>query len=149
MRSAGQAPAELPRPRPASALPLRFPSRTDTAAMELPLSLRAHPAKGKGTLSFPSFGATSLVLQEKLYQPKIWCGFRLENPLWVQESELRPGTPCGAQVGMRTNAQAPSQRLSDLLGPARPAQGQQLLISMVLGGKERSSLSSAAQHGKR
>lgn len=101
---------------------------------------------------FPSRALGQLLWFYKRSDIGLRCGVGLgwfENLLWVQESELRPGTPCGAQVGTRTNAQAPSQRLSDLLGPARPAQGQQLLISMVLGGKVRSSLSSAAQHGKR
>lgn len=100
-----------------SALPLHLTLRTGTTGMEMLQTLPAGPKKWEETLSFMSFGAGSLVSQ---YQPMdmkfgVGLGWFKTMPL-IQDSGICPGTPCKAQVGMRTNSQAPLQRLSDVLG---------------------------------
>lgn len=55
----------LSAPQPSSALPPRFTLGTDTTAMGQLQMLRADPAKREETPPFTSFGAASLLLQEK------------------------------------------------------------------------------------
>lgn len=51
--------------QPSSALPPHFTLGTDTTVMGLLQMLQADPAKREETPSFTSFGAASLLLQEK------------------------------------------------------------------------------------